>query len=96
MDSKLNTYPVVTKENQKGYKNDPLRKRCQRLGCGCTNNHAFRMAFNSRLLDLGLSAAERALILGHEVQTNEAHYSLVDNRTLEDIKSKLQKEKPCK
>ena len=68
-----------------------LRKRCQRLGCGCTNNHAFRMAFNSRLLELGLSAAERALILGHEVQTNEAHYSLVDNRTLEDIKSKLTK-----
>lgn len=68
-----------------------LRKRCKRLGCGCTNNHAFRMAFNSRLINLGLSAADRALILGHEVQTNEASYSLVDNRTLEEIKSRVTK-----
>ena len=66
-----------------------LRRRCRRLGCIPTNNHAFRMAFNSRLIELGLSSSDRALILGHEVQTNEAHYSLTDSRRLEDIAKKI-------
>ena len=68
-----------------------LRRRCRRLGCIPTNNHAFRMAFNSRLIELGFSSSDRALILGHEVQTNEAHYSLTDKRRLEDIKYRLTK-----
>lgn len=71
-----------------------LRYRCRRLGCVPTNNHAFRMAFNSRLIELGFSASDRALILGHEVQTNEAHYSLTDKRRLNDIKERLNKEEP--
>ncbi|MBP5249977.1 MAG: tyrosine-type recombinase/integrase [Lachnospiraceae bacterium] len=66
-----------------------LRTRCRRLGCIPTNNHAFRMAFNSRLIELGFSSADRALILGHEVQTNEAHYSLTDKRRLENIKNRI-------
>ena len=66
-----------------------LRKRCLRIGCVPTNNHAFRMAFNSRLIRLGFSVDDRALILGHEVQTNESHYSLTDKRRLDDIKSRL-------
>ncbi|MCR5023759.1 MAG: tyrosine-type recombinase/integrase [Lachnospiraceae bacterium] len=66
-----------------------LQKRCKRLGCVPTNNHAFRMAFNSRLIEMGFSASDRALILGHEVQTNEAHYSLTDKRRMEDIKNRL-------
>ena len=65
-----------------------LRRRCKRLGCIPTNNHAFRMAFNSKLIELGFSSSDRALILGHEVQTNEAHYSLTDKRRLEDIAKK--------
>lgn len=68
-----------------------LRRRCKRLGCVPTNNHAFRMAFNSRMIELGFSSSDRALILGHEVQTNEAHYSLTDKRRLEEIKSRLTK-----
>ena len=68
-----------------------LRKRCNKLGCVPTNNHAFRMAFNSRLIEMGFSASDRALILGHEVQTNEAHYSLTDKRRLNDIKTRLTK-----
>ncbi len=68
-----------------------LRRRCRRLGCIPTNNHAFRMAFNSRLIELGFSSSDRALILGHEVQTNETHYSLTDKRRLEDIKDRLTK-----
>ena len=71
-----------------------LRKRCIRLGCVPTNNHAFRMAFNSKLIELGFSASDRALILGHEVQTNEAHYSLTDKRRLDDIKNRLNKKEP--
>ena len=49
------------------------------------------MAFNSRLIDLGFVASERALILGHEVQTNEAHYSLTDKRRLEELKKRITK-----
>ena len=49
----------------------------------------FRMAFNSRLIEMGFSASDKALILGHEVQTNEAHYSLTDKRRMEDIKNRL-------
>ena len=71
-----------------------LRKRCKRLGCVPTNNHAFRMAFNSRLIEQGFSPSDRALILGHEVQTNEAHYSLTDRRRLDDIKNRLNKKEP--
>ena len=47
------------------------------------------MAFNSRLIKLGFSSADRALILGHEVQTNEAHYSVTDKRHLADLHKKL-------
>ena len=71
-----------------------LRKRCRRLGCIPTNNHAFRMALNSRLIELGFSPSDRALILGHEVQTNEAHYSLTDKRRLYDIKDRFNKKEP--
>ncbi|WP_196808597.1 tyrosine-type recombinase/integrase [Butyrivibrio sp. AC2005] len=80
-----NSDAMVTKDS---YSHN-LRKRCLRLGCVPTNNHAFRMAFNSRLIRLGFSADDRALILGHEVQTNESHYSLTDKRRLDEIKSRL-------
>lgn len=66
-----------------------LRRRCKRLGTLPKNNHAFRIAFNSRLIELGFSASDRALILGHEVQTNETHYSLTDKRRLDMIKDRL-------
>ena len=48
-----------------------------------------RMAFNSRLIELDFSASDRALILGHQVQTNETHYSLTDKRRLGMIKERL-------
>ena len=69
-----------------------LRNRCRRLGCIPTNNHAFRMAFNSRLIEMGFSVSDRALILGHEVQTNEAYYSLTDKRRLNIIKERFSSE----
>jgi len=66
-----------------------LSNRCKRLGTAATNNHAFRIAFNSRLIEQGFSASDRALILGHEVQTNEEHYSLTDQRRLSGIKDRF-------
>ena len=67
-----------------------LSRRCKRLGIGTTNNHAFRIAFNSRLIELGFSSADRALILGHAVETNERHYSVSDRRRLDSIWERLQ------
>lgn len=66
-----------------------LRRACDKLGIDTRNNHAFRIAFNSQMIEKGLSPADRALILGHAVQTNEHHYSVSDKRRLEEIKQKL-------
>ena len=66
-----------------------LRRRCKRLEISTSNNHAFRIAYNSKLIELGFSAAERALILDHEVQTNENSYSVTDKRQLVDIRNRL-------
>ena len=66
-----------------------LNRTCKRLGTLPTNNHAFRIAFNSRLIELDFSPSDRALILGHEVQTNENHYSITDKRRLESIKDRI-------
>jgi hypothetical protein len=66
-----------------------LNRVCEKLGCQATNNHAFRIAFNSRLIEMGFSSADRALILGHSVQTNETWYSKRDKRRLESIRSRV-------
>lgn len=66
-----------------------LRKRCKRLGINTTNNHAFRVAFNSRLIELGIPASDRALVLGHSVATNERHYSKRNQNRLGFVKSLL-------
>ena len=52
-------------------------------------NHAFRVAFNRRLHEMGLSPSDRALILGHSVETNERHYSFTDSRRLETIRQRM-------
>ncbi len=66
-----------------------LRRTCKRLGIETSNNHAFRVAFNSKLIEKDLSSADRALILGHAVQTNEQKYSVSDSRRLESIKQRI-------
>ena len=66
-----------------------LRRSCKRLGIETSNNHAFRVAFNSKLIEKELSSADRALILGHAVQTNEQHYSVSDRRRLERIRQRI-------
>lgn len=76
----------ITKDSYEKY----LKRHCRNLGIRTTNNHAFRMALNSRLIEAGLSAAERAVLLGHAVQTNEQHYSLADQRLIGSITEKLE------
>lgn len=66
-----------------------LSRLCRRLGISVTNNHGFRMHRNSELIAKGLSSAERAVLLGHAVQTNERFYSLADQRLLSSIVHKL-------
>ncbi len=66
-----------------------LRRRCRILGMTTTNNHAFRMSLNSRFIDLGLNASQRALLLGHTVRTNELHYSLTDRRRMKELSAIL-------
>lgn len=66
-----------------------LRRVCKRLGITTTHNHAFRVAFNSRLIEAGMTCNDRCLILGHSMQTNERHYSFSDKRRAENIKNML-------
>lgn len=66
-----------------------LRRVCKRLEIPITHNHAFRVAFNARLIAAGVDGNERCLILGHSMQTNERHYSFSDKRRVEDVKNKL-------
>ena len=66
-----------------------LKRLCKKLGIETDHNHAFRVAFNNYLIELGFSAADRALILGHAVETNERHYSQSDRRRIDSIYDKM-------
>lgn len=68
-----------------------LRRRCKSLGIPISHNHAFRVAFNARLIEAGVDCNERCLVLGHSMQTNERHYSFSDKRKVDDVKNKLNK-----
>ena len=59
------------------------------MGINTSNNHAFRVALNGRLVDANLDARDRSLVLGHSIQTNEKHYSFSDRRKAERIKDIL-------
>lgn len=52
-----------------------LCRHCFGKGCEITNNHAFRMALNCRMVDMGICTADRAKLLGHSVLTNEKYYT---------------------
>lgn len=57
------------------------------LNLKLSNNHAFRMALNSYVfIPMGLDVTERAMLLGHSVQTNLQFYSFSkSDEYLEDI-----------
>ena len=67
-----------------------LRRACAKLNISTSNNHAFRIAHNSKLIEKGLSASDRALLLGQSVETNERYYSVSDRRRLDDLRARLQ------
>ena len=53
-----------------------LRKITKEVGTAKTNNHAFRIALNSYvLIPRGITAPERARLLGHSVEVNLKHYT---------------------
>ncbi|MBQ1745622.1 MAG: site-specific integrase, partial [Clostridiales bacterium] len=66
-----------------------LRRRCKTLGIPISHNHAFRVAFNAKLIEAGVDGNERCLVLGHSMQTNERYYSFSDRRKVENVRAKL-------
>lgn len=66
-----------------------LRKHCQKAKTEATNNHAFRMRLNHLLESKGFTSLERAMLLGHKMETNERFYSLVDSRRYKEISAKF-------
>lgn len=66
-----------------------LRRRCKTLGIPISHNHAFRVAFNAKLIEAGVDGNERCLVLGHSMQTNERHYSFSDRRKVDNVRAKL-------
>lgn len=66
-----------------------LRRICSRLGIKTSNNHAFRVAYNGRLLDANIDARDRCLVLEHSIQINERNYSFSDMRNAERVKDTL-------
>ena len=68
-----------------------LRRRCKTLKIPISHNHAFRVAFNAKLIAAGIDGNDRCMVLGHSMQTNERHYSFGDKRRVEEIRAKLNK-----
>ena len=67
-----------------------LRRMCDRYGFNVRNNHALRMSLNSNvLLPLEISAADRAAMLGHSIETNLKFYSFAKKGYLEDVRNRL-------
>lgn len=66
-----------------------LRRTCKKLGFTITKNHGFRMHFNEVCIAHGMSPAERALLLGHTIETNERFYSHSDSRLMPSIIQKM-------
>jgi integrase len=66
-----------------------LRRRCKALEIGISHNHAFRVVFNTILIEAGVDCNERCLVLGHSIQTNERNYSFSDLINAERVKETL-------
>ena len=67
-----------------------LRRMMRSLGFDVTNNHAFRMSLNSNvLIPKGITAPERAQLLGHSVETNLKHYTYSRKNSLDYLKELL-------
>ena len=74
---------------QKDSYNQYLRRVCKRLGIPISNNHAFRMGFNIKMIEIGISEVDRCYILGHSMETNRKNYSNSDERHRDSIKESM-------
>ncbi len=69
-----------------------LRRLCRSLGFKVHDNHALRKSLNSNvLIPLGISAADRAAMLGHSIETNLRYYSFAQKNYLTDVRDRLNK-----
>ena len=67
-----------------------LRRLCRKCGFKITNNHAFRMSFNSNvLIQNGVAVTDRASLLGHSVATNLNYYSFAQKDYAEKVRKIL-------
>lgn len=67
-----------------------LRRICRKCGFKITNNHAFRMSFNSNvLIQNGIAVTDRAQLLGHSVATNLNYYSFAQKDAVEKVRNLL-------
>lgn len=67
-----------------------LRRICRKCGYKITNNHAFRMSFNSNvLIQNGVAVTDRAKLLGHSVATNLNYYSYAQKDAVEKVRDLL-------
>lgn len=67
-----------------------LRRICRKCGFKITNNHAFRMSFNSNvLIQNGVAVTDRAKLLGHSVATNLNYYSYAQKDMVEKVRNLL-------
>ena len=74
-----------------------LRRICKHVGLDVTNNHGFRMGINSNvLIPAGFTAAERASLLGHSIETNLHYYSFVQKDHLKRAKNVLNQNEKSK
>ena len=66
-----------------------LRRVCKALHINISNNHAFRMGFNIKMIEIGISEVDRCYILGHSMETNRKNYSNSDERHRDSIKKQM-------
>lgn len=67
-----------------------LRRLCRSIGLSLTNNHTFRMSLNSNVfIQNGISVTDRAMLLGHSVETNLKHYSYAHKDCVDNAKKVL-------
>lgn len=77
--------------------NEALMRLTKKLGIELSNNHAFRMAFNSyTLIPAGVNVADRAKMLGHSIKVNEENYTFESKNYAENIGEKLLATKSAK
>ena len=68
-----------------------LERICKQLGIKATKNHASRKSLNSLVfIPMGINETARASLLGHSVEVNLKHYSLIsEDDAVNDARAKL-------